>query len=251
MRSRTIVLIIWLYAATITGHGQEPMTVPGDQLLLQSLIDRSRAIIPVAQRIEFISERLLGRRYLTRPLIGSSMAEERLVTRLDGFDCVTFIETVLALTYAQSPEDFTQRLAAIRYQDARIDWKSRLHYATQWSAYQIARGLLYDLTIGEETLLRSKTLYQVSGLDQRQVEFRYYPKRTFARVAPGLQSGDIVFFVSGTAGLDTNHTGFVIRRGDQLLLRSASRRQRSVTDQPLDDYIRRHPMSGLFINRPR
>ncbi|MFZ4986019.1 MAG: N-acetylmuramoyl-L-alanine amidase-like domain-containing protein, partial [Blastocatellia bacterium] len=75
--------------------------------------------------------------------------------------------------------------------------------------------------------------------------------RTFARVATGLQSGDIVFFVSGTAGLDTNHTGFVIRRGDQLLLRSASRRQRSVTDQPLDDYIRRHPMSGLFINRPR
>lgn len=218
---------------------------------VRQLIASVASVEAIGSRIELVSEQLLGRPYLTRPLIGSPTTREALVSRVDGFDCVTFVETVLALAAVDSPADFTRQLAAIRYRDGEIAWASRLHYATDWSAYQIGRGLLADFTTQPESLWRQKHLHRVKGLPPRHSSYRYYPKRAFPLIAPTLMTGDIIFFVSGSPGLDTNHLGIVIRRGDQLWLRNASRRQRQVVDEPLADYLRHHRMAGFFINRPR
>ncbi|MFZ4795001.1 MAG: N-acetylmuramoyl-L-alanine amidase-like domain-containing protein [Blastocatellia bacterium] len=217
---------------------------------VRQLIAEISGIEPVSQRVEQVSERLLGRRYLTHPLIGSDTIPERLVTRVDGFDCVTFVETVLAIAYSGKPDDFTSQLRAIRYHDSRVEWASRLHYATAWSSNNVARGLLDDLTTGPDALTREKLLDRLPGLDPRLSVYRYYPKRSFSAIAPNLLSGDIILFVSGTPGLDVNHMGIIIRRNGMLLLRSASRRHRAVVDEPLEDYVRRNGMAGFIINRP-
>jgi hypothetical protein len=91
----------------------------------------------------------------------------------------------------------------------------------------------------------------VRGLDPRLSAYRYYPKRSFPEIAPTLMTGDVIFFVSGSPGLDTNHLGLIVRRDGQLLLRNASRRHRAVIDEPLDQYMRTNRMAGFFINRPR
>ncbi|MEY3282123.1 MAG: N-acetylmuramoyl-L-alanine amidase-like domain-containing protein [Acidobacteriota bacterium] len=218
---------------------------------VRRLIASIASVEAIGRRIELVSEQLLGRPYLTRPLIGSPTTREALVSRVDGFDCVTFVETVLALASVDSAADFTHQLAAIRYRDAEIAWANRLHYATEWSAYQIGRGLLADITNQPESLWRQKDLHRVKGLPPRLSTYRYYPKRAYSLIAPTLTTGDIIFFVSGSPGLDTNHLGIVIRRGDQLWLRNASRRQRLVVDEPLEDYFRHNRMAGFFINRPR
>ena len=238
-----ISLILWLAPATLQGEKLDPV--------VSQLIGAVAEVREINERIELISAGLLGRPYLTHPLVGSPETTERLVTRVDGFDCVTFVETVLALAYADSPADFTRQLISIRYRDGHIDWTTRLHYATEWSAYNVERRLLDDLTGGAESRLRQHNLYQVRGLDPRPATYHYYPKRTYPTIAPTLMSGDIIFFVSGRPGLDTNHLGIVISRNGQLLLRNASRRQRAVVDEPLDDYVRANRMAGFIINRPR
>lgn len=222
-----------------------------DEVLVQKLITAIAGFEPVSRRIEIVSGSLLGRKYLVRPLVGSPTIPERLVTRTDGFDCVTFVETVLAIAGARSLDDFMHRLVDIRYRDSRVEWRSRLHYATEWAAHNVARGLLDDVTSGPAALLRGKTLHRVPGLDPRWVTISYFPKRAFPDIAPSMMSGDIIFFVSGREGLDTNHMGVVIRRDGLLLLRNASRRHRAVVDEPLEDYVRRNGMSGFFIERPR
>ena len=45
------------------------------------------------ERLERLSERWLGRPYLAFTLVGGPDTAEQLVTRLDGFDCVTFAES--------------------------------------------------------------------------------------------------------------------------------------------------------------
>ncbi len=219
--------------------------------LVRQLIVEIADVEDMGRRIELVSERLLGRPYLSHPLIGSPETAEVLVTRVDGFDCVTLVETVLAIAHSESPDDFPARLSAIRYRQGQVEWRSRLHYATQWSAFNIARGILDDVTTQSASQLRLKSLDRVRGLDPHLSNYRYYPKRFFPDIAPTLLSGDIIFFVSGRPGLDTNHVGIVIRRDGQLLLRNASRSHRAVVDQSLEHYFETNRMAGFFVNRPR
>ncbi len=228
-----------------------PASTVADPAELRELISMAASVESIGERIALISARFLGRPYLRHPLHGSPNTPETLVTRLDGFDCVTFVETVLALAHARTPADFERELALVRYRDGHVDWADRLHYATAWAAAQVARGRLEDLTTGPATLLRQKTLDYVPGLPPREVTYRYFPKRAFPLVAPTLRRGDIIFFVSGSPGLDANHVGLVIEHADGLWLRNASRQQRAVVDQPLDRYFARHPMAGFFVTRPR
>ena len=63
---------------------------------IDALILMARALPTVAARIEFISRALIGTPYRGYTLIGGPHRPERFVMRDDGFDCVTFCETVLA-----------------------------------------------------------------------------------------------------------------------------------------------------------
>jgi hypothetical protein len=51
---------------------------------------------------------------------------------LDGFDCVTYLETILALTRASNVDDFIEWLRKIRFDQGRIRWERRNHYMTLW-----------------------------------------------------------------------------------------------------------------------
>lgn len=259
MNLSVTLLIVGLIVAVVawpTGRGMADAggSASGreDSALIQQLIDESVRLDSIGQRIERVSGRLIGRPYITRPLIGSPTTPEQLVTRTDGYDCVTFVETVLAIVRSRNTEEFAEHLVAIRYRGARVDWRSRLHYSTQWSAHQVSSGLLTSVVIpGTDMVFRSKTLHYVKGLEPLTANYQYYPKRLFNLIAPALLTGDIIFFVSGTNGLDTNHTGFVIRDRGRLLLRSAARSRRSVTDLPLAHYLSHQGMAGFFVNRPR
>jgi len=259
MNLSVTLLIVGLIAGLIAWPAGKGLADPGDSAsgredsnLIQQLIDESARLDSIGQRIERVSERLVGRPYVTRPLIGSPTTPEQLVTRTDGFDCVTFVETVLAIVRSRTTGEFTAQLIATRYRDARVDWRSRHHYSTQWSAQQVSRGLLTTVVApGTDTVASRKILHHVKGLEPVQATYHYYPKRLFHLIAPALQTGDIIFFVSGAEGLDTNHTGFIIRDQGRLLLRSASRSRRSVTDLPLTHYVSHQGMAGFFVNRPR
>lgn len=239
-------------APSLRNSGEpEPALAPPDAALVRELLNASRTQFPVGKRINIISAHLLGKPYLINPLIGSLDQPEVLVTRMDGFDCVTFIETVLALAYARNETEFVRRLRELRYRDGLVQYQNRLHYTTDWSQYHVRRGFLQDLTVGDNTLVREKPLFLLKQLPAKVAHFRFYPKYKLASVTGLLHEGDLIYFVSGRKGLDISHVGLIIRDGDRLLLRHATRHRRQVVEQELEDFCRRTPMSGFIINRPK
>lgn len=223
---------------------------PRDAQLIRQLIAESRQIISIGGRMKTISGRLLGLPYISRPLIGSVTQPEVLVTRMDGFDCVTFLETVLALARAKSLDSFVAELRTLRYVGGEVDYRNRLHYATDWSRYQIARGVLVDMTVGEETVPREKALHFLKYVSPKVASFRCYPRQKIDSVSRWLLDGDIIYFVTAREGLDTSHIGLIFRDRQRLLIRHATRSHHRVTEQELGEFFRQNKMSGFIINRP-
>src|SRR5690606_28040169 len=77
---------------------------------------------------------------------------ERLVIDLREFDCVTYAETVLALSRMVRAgvydfDTFKRELARIRYRGAVIDgYDSRLHNYSEWISDNEAKGIVQDIT---------------------------------------------------------------------------------------------------------
>jgi hypothetical protein len=221
-----------------------------DRRAIQQLINESRALPTIGARMNLISARLLGRPYITHPLVGSATQPEQFVTRMDGFDCVTFLETVLALAGARDVESALERLRALRYANGEISYAARLHYTTHWNRANIQRRYLQDLTQGANTVTRIKTLNKVAGFAPQPETVRYFPKASLPSLTHLWQDGDLIYFVSGRASLDTNHVGILFRVGDQWVVRHASRNHGGVVEQPITVYCQQNLMVGFMFARP-
>src|SRR5262245_6228369 len=197
----------------------------------------------VGERLERLSGRLLGRPYVVAPLGGGPGRREVLTATLDGFDCVTYVETVLALARSRAPAGFRPWLRRLRYRDGRVGWVTRNHYMTGWARENAARGYVADLTRGAGTVARERTLSVVEGLAPRRTRFRCFPKGSWARLWSRLRTGDLLLFVSTRRDLDVFHVGLVMRRGDELLLRHAPRSQERVVEQPLRGFLQEQRLS--------
>ena len=224
---------------------------PADAALIRQLIADVRPMKTVVERMKHSSGKLLGSVYLRNPLIGSPTEAEVLVTRMDGFDCMTYLESVLALVRAKSPDDFAALLRKIRYRNGQVTYQQRLHYATDWAHHLVAMGWLTDMTIGEHTIFREKTLDLVPGIAPVTAQLRYYPKQELAAVIRWLKDGDLILFASGRKGLDVSHAGLIVREGERVLLRNASRSHKKVIDQDLVEFFKTLPMNGFMIFRPK
>jgi hypothetical protein len=239
------------------GAGKSAMhTPPGngvmekDRRILEQLLAEAQRQPTLASRMKLISARLLGQPYILHPLIGSVSEPEQFVVRMDGFDCVTFIETVLAASTATTVDGFVNRLRNLRYANGEVSYLTRMHYTTDWHAAQVRNGFFQDLTQGPQIAERSKVLNGVPGLPPRNVTVRYFPKSKLTEVSPALQDGDLIYFVAGRRWLDTNHVGLLFRQDGQLRVRHASHRLGGVVEQSLADYFAANEMIGFMVARP-
>lgn len=74
------------------------------------------------------------------------------------FDCLTFVETMLAL--AHEPKDFLTTLTDIRYHSNKPSFISRNHFmSTEWNYYNQKKGYITDITTKIYNK-NHKTLYQ-------------------------------------------------------------------------------------------
>ena len=191
----------------------------------------------------------LGTRYAGRPYLAGTLDEpdtERLVVRFDGFDCVTFIETTLAMartiraqTYRYA--DFARHMADQRYRKGGpVGYCSRLHYFTDWIADNAARGAVrrlgpalggrpltdtldfmsthrsaYDRFAANDSLYACiQDMEATVQAAQQQRPFRYVPQDSIRATYNQLRAGDIVAFVTSIDGLDVAHTGLVYAHSD-------------------------------------
>lgn len=202
------------------------------------------------ERLVRISGLFRDRRYAENPLGGGPESPEVFRVSFDEFDCVTYVETVLALSCSKTPARFFRELRHLRYKSGRVDWFRRNHFMTAWLRRNIARGAVADLMRVRHSILKTRVLSGVPGLPSERVTFRLFPKRRYPKVRSLIRTGDIIMFVSTKKHLDVFHMGMLIRDGDQVLIRHATRSAGKVVEQALIDFMRSNRMTGFILARP-
>jgi cell wall-associated NlpC family hydrolase len=216
-------------------------------LLSETKYDRS-----TGSRIDVLSRHFVGHSYKANPLIGSVDTSEVFTASLDGFDCVTYIETILALAHATNADDFVEWLRKIRYEQGRIQWERRNHYMTLWIRNNVREGIIRPVPMPAVPIHnRERVLNVVPGLAARRTHVKCVPKPAVPRLVAYLQSGDLIFFASTRKNLDVFHAGIIVRDGKSTRMRHASRSQGSVVEQELSEFLKANRMAGVIVLRPQ
>ena len=104
----------------------------------------------MSQRIDWISRQFIGTPYLLGSLgEGASARYDQFPKyRVDGFDCETYVTTVLSLALASSLESFQQCLRLTRYKNGEMTYLQRNHFTSiDWNKNNQRRGVLKDITL--------------------------------------------------------------------------------------------------------
>ena len=191
-----------------------------------------------------IADAWLGRPYVADTLTGGPDRPERLVVNLRAFDCVTFIECVLAKARSRSRKGFIEELKKIRYRKGRVEWSARLHYFSDWMKNNQKRGVIRIRTPGPGSRSIETGLDVIAGLPARRVRFHVVPKQKIHLARRRITDGSIVAFASTRAKLDFFHTGLIFM-SDELMLYHASRKAKKLIAEPLERYLKRNRMRGI------
>ena len=214
---------------------------------------------------------------------------ERLVINFRELDCVTLVETVLALTRFAREQGvealsdppgararYEAHLTALRYRGGRLDgYPSRLHYFSEWLADNEARGIVriatgdLDPAIDSEPvnfmsrhpeayrqLAEPGVLRAIAATEARLDEGpgrQYVPQDRIAQVADRIRNGDVIAATSTVEGLDVAHTGFAVWRDGALHLLHAPLVGKSVeiSERPLAERILSiGSQDGIMVARP-
>ena len=217
---------------------------------VDKLIVESDVYPTVSQRMDYISAALRGTRYHGHTLIGGPRRPEKFVVRDDVFDCVTYLETVLAAAIARKPDEFDVVLRKIRYHNGVVEWRERNHYFFDWCRRNVDNGLCRWLDV-DGALAIHKTCDSQKGLGTRHFTMRVIPRAVFLDNKPLLRTGDIVGFVSRRTDLDYFHAGMIAFKNDgTLLLRHASEHGHRVLDERMERFLARWRVRDVSLLRP-
>lgn len=195
---------------------------------------------PWPQLLQTLAAKFEGATY-KGGLLDQSPTEE-LVLSLSQFDCVLFVETVLAIARTltveePSPQVFSNAVQAQRYRQGQLQgYCSRLHYFSDWIADNQRRGLVENITPALGGIPFNKSLNFMSQHRQsypqlkaqanwqciQAVETRlqslplhYIPQAQMRTIESSLQPGDIIAVATAVPGLDVTHTGLVYQTPNQ------------------------------------
>jgi hypothetical protein len=176
---------------------------------------------------------------------GGHPADEPLTLSLTRFDCVTLVESCLAVARvagqegAPTWERFGAAIERMRYRGGeRRGYASRLHYFSEWMADGESRGLVQDLGadlggVDDRRPLRFMTEHRTSypafadggvfreiGAIERRLDGRprrVVPADRIAVVADRIETGDVLAFATAIPGLDVTHAAFAYRDAEGVL----------------------------------
>lgn len=238
------------------------------------------------QNLVAIGKTFIGTPYVAKTLeVGDT---ETLVINLQGLDCTTYVENVLAfgrMTHKNGPgfehsdgsfEKFAKTLEGIRYKDGQLDgYASRLHYFSEWIANNEKKGLLKDITaeIGGTEITKDinfmsehRDLYpflaEEGNFQKIKASEEYLndkaicilPQDEIAANEHLIQTGDIIALTTSIGGLDITHTGIATREADgriHLLHASTGSMEVEVSELPLAKYLKGiKSNTGIMVARP-
>jgi hypothetical protein len=104
------------------------------------------APLPIEQRFTAATEGFLGTRYVLSPLGEGVGVDADPLVRYDAADCVTMVESAIALALSTTDDEVLPTLNRIRYA-GEPSYEGRLHVMeAQWLPVNLERGLIEDVT---------------------------------------------------------------------------------------------------------
>ncbi|NER29704.1 MAG: DUF1460 domain-containing protein [Symploca sp. SIO1C4] len=210
------------------------------QRLIEVAIARHLYQLSMGEIIQAIAEEFLGKAYKAGLLDKST--QETLTISLTEFDCVLFVETVLAIARNLALQDysyqtFTNHIRNQRYLNGQLDgYCSRLHYFSVWIDDNQKRGTIKNIVPELGGIFLKKKLNFMSTHRHRYRRLRdndanyrcivemeanldpvsidYIPHSQIRNTYSLLQPGDIIGIATNISGLDVTHTGLVYRFPD-------------------------------------
>lgn len=254
---------------------------PADKHQLTQLLQQAPQLQQQSwpQLLQTLAAKFEGAAY-TGGLLDQSPQEE-LVLSLSQFDCVLFVETVLAIARtltveSPSPQVFGNAVQDQRYRQGQMQgYCSRLHYFSEWIADNQRRGLVENITPALGGIPLQKQLNFMSQHRQsypqmknnlanweciqametrlQSLPLHYVPQDQIRKIEASLQPGDIVAVATAIPGLDVTHTGLVYQMPNQakgLIHASPGGSVRIAPD--LATYVANVDQSiGVIVARPR
>lgn len=225
-----------------------------------------------------VGKTFLGLPYVAKTLeIGES---EALVVNLQGMDCTTYVENVLAFSIllkkdSMNFDSFVNTLENIRYKDGILDgYASRLHYFSEWIANNEKKGLLEDITLATggieikkeiNFMSTHRELYPFLANDENFDKIKasenslnhqpicILPQNQIEENEDLIKNGDIIALTTSIQGLDITHTGIAIREKDGRihLLHASSSGKVEISELPLSEYLKKiKKNTGIMVARP-
>lgn len=220
----------------------------------------------------------LGTPYLDRP---QEDVPETLVIELDTLQCLSLVESTLALARCtwlatRDAACFQREVQGLRYRDGAIDgYASRLHYFADWADDNIRRGNVAELTreaggrparVPMDFMTRHPQRYPalahpevraaIRAVETRlsSAEFAWVDKPAVAKAQSVVEPGDILAFVTSKPGLFVSHTALAVDTAagkDRVLHASSHHKKVIVTPGDVASYVnRRADRLGVMILRP-
>lgn len=285
MKNRTYLLLLLTFTLQIT-YAQtkvnpndcifktDDKTIAEEKLRLFS----EKRELPINELITEIGLSFQGTPYVSATL--ENGLEEKMVINLRELDCTTFVENCLALarTVKKGKTDFESYVAELqnlRYRNGiRNQYPSRLHYFCEWIRNNQEKGLV-DGTPNKQGVTINKTINYMSThpadypvlkehpelipaiAEQEKtitgIGFMYFPKNDIPNLYRNLKHGDIIALTSSIDGVDVNHVGIILKKGNEFYLLHAplSGKKVLVSDGPITDFIQpKSKNSGIMIARP-
>jgi Protein of unknown function (DUF1460) len=179
---------------------------------------------------------------------------------LSRFDCVTYIESAMALALSKETRDVLPHLISIRYNSDSIDFTTRNHFFVQdWLRHNANR--VRTIRFPGDTLIH-KPIDKIKFFKSKQLpapllnpicDIAYMPYAKAVDMMSHWTHGEKflgVAFVTDIAGLDVTHTGFLLADGKGApQFRNASQLKGKVNTMPFKEYLdlRKGKCSGVLF----
>ena len=202
------------------------------------------------KRIDYFSHRLLGRPYLLGPTGEGALGkvDPKPLMNLAQFDCVTYIEHVLALAAAKNPDSIFSTLQQIRYVSGHIAFENRKHYfvedwigkSPEWVRLTRMPGdTMIERIMDKKKFFAAKGIHYPSANPTTKIPYLSIDKAiALSKKWDGPDTLMGIGFMSTSPSICVFHTGILIaKHGASLRFRNASLISKQTAEQDLGEYL--------------
>lgn len=237
--------ILLLFSFSVRGEGIKAEYTKQDSLLYEAYVKAFSG-----QQTKPFEELVINtaKYFIGKPYVGSTLEiadDQGPVVNLREFDCVTLVETSIALSgtiksQSHNFENYCKVLSYIRYRNGKPKgYTSRSHYTSDWIFENQNKDILKDITleIGGENIAKQinfmsqkfhlykslkdnpENLEEIKKLEKAindRNSYNVLPVSSIAVNQKDIKNGDIIAFATALKGLDYSHMGIAYWQNDKL-----------------------------------